>query len=73
MLPFFIEWPSRGPHPSLDAPAGCTLAELAVYSPAADSLQTLFSSVGIVVPVIGGPSERLTVALECPNGRVRFP
>jgi hypothetical protein len=73
ILPFAIEWAADSPHPSLDAPSGCELADLQIVSPAADSLRRLFAKAEWPVTIRAGTREQLEVTLDCPAGRVRFP
>jgi hypothetical protein len=73
LLPFFIEWDPAGRHPSADAPTGCTLVGIALAAPVADSLRTLLERAVIQVPVAAAPRETMTLALDCPKGRVQFP
>jgi len=73
LLPFFIEWAPDSPHPSMDAPGGCTLVELRLASPAADSLQASLRRGGVEVDVAHGPADAIFITLDCPTGRIRFP
>ncbi|HET7459924.1 MAG TPA: VOC family protein, partial [Longimicrobium sp.] len=73
VLPFFIEWAPGSPHPSTDAPGGCTLAALQLASPEPDSLRATLARAGVQVDVVRGPREAISLTLDCPAGRVRFP
>lgn len=73
VLPFVIAWSPTGPHPSRDAPAGCTLTAVHIVSPDADSLRARFADAGWPVPVTAGPAEQLRLDLSCPRGAVHFP
>jgi glyoxalase-like protein len=73
LLPFFIEWDPAGTHPSVDAPAGCTLVGIALAAPRPDSLRTLLERAEIHVPVAAAPREAMSLTLDCPKGRIQFP
>lgn len=73
VLPFIIAWTADSPHPSVDAPTGCRLTELAIASPSADSLGRLFQAAEWSVPIRADSTERLEFTLDCPAGVVRFP
>jgi hypothetical protein len=73
LLPFFIEWDTAGRHPSVDAPAGCTLAGFALAAPVPDSLRTLLERAVVHVPVAAAPRETMSLTLDCPKGRIQFP
>lgn len=72
LLPFFIEWDPASPHPSANAPPGCTLVSLTLASPAADSIQALLRQADLTVPVSRAPRDALTVRLRCATGVVEF-
>ena len=47
MLPFFIEWSANSPHPSQDAPTGCTLLNFVVESPALKDVRSVAAKLGL--------------------------
>lgn len=73
VLPFVIAWAPDSPHPSLDAPTGCRLAELTIASPDVASLGAKFDRAGWPVRIRPDSTEQLEFTLECPAGQVRFP
>ena len=54
MLPFFIEWGAGATHPSVDAPAGCTLEHFAASDPDPGVLSSLCQRLGLDVNVQPG-------------------
>jgi hypothetical protein len=71
ILPYFME---RGaPHPSSMSPAGCTLAQLMVVTPKADSIRALLAMAAVRARVDSGPRDALHVELQCPTGLVKLP
>ncbi len=71
-LPYFIEW-NPGPHPSTQAPAGCTPASLRLRSARPDSLRALLIAARLSVAVDSAAFEGIQLVLECPVGRVEMP
>lgn len=72
--PFFVEWDrTSGRHPSEDAPAGCSLADLVLAYPFADSLRAQMNRAGVAVRVASSARQAITVTLDCPTGRVALP
>jgi hypothetical protein len=61
------------PHPSSVSPAGCTLAQLRVVTPKADSIRALLSMVSVRASVDSGPRDALRIELQCPTGLVKLP
>ncbi|HKD81906.1 MAG TPA: VOC family protein [Candidatus Angelobacter sp.] len=47
VLPFFIEWSAGSVHPSQDAPAGCTLQNFFVESPAVKEVRSIAAKLGL--------------------------
>jgi hypothetical protein len=67
LLPFFIEWSKESPHPSTDAPTGCSVASFAIS--AQDDLQPLTSQLQLDVTVTkAAPS--LHAVLSGPKGKL---
>ena len=73
VLPFAIAWGPGTPHPSSDAPAGCTLERFAIVSPVADSIGALLARAGAPTQVEAGAREHVRIALRCPKGRITLP
>lgn len=72
--PFFVEWNAAGGrHPSADAPAGCTLATVALDYPHADSLRAQVNRAGVRAQVSPAARQAIILTLDCPTGRVRLP
>jgi hypothetical protein len=72
LLPFFIQWGAGSVHPSVDAPAGCTLDSFAVVSPDNGVLSTEFHKLGIEVDVAGGARAHLRATIIGPKGELSF-
>lgn len=70
LAPFFIEWSLGTVHPSANSPEGCRLEALDLQHPSPGRLQTLFAAAGFSAALRQGPAVRMTLALECPKGRV---
>jgi Glyoxalase-like domain len=51
VLPFFIEWDPDSLHPSVDAPAGCRLAELRIATPDPVGLESLSAKLQLDVQI----------------------
>lgn len=69
-VPFFIEWASNSRHPSVDAPAGCRLVDLAIAGPDPARLKALLASLALDATVTKAAHARLTATLDTPKGRV---
>ncbi len=70
--PFFIQWGAGSPHPSGDAPGGCTLEAVRMTQPDPAPLARFFRAVKVDIAVTKGTARRMTVALACPAGKVSF-
>lgn len=73
LFPFAIEWGEGTPHPAATSPSGCRLVDFSMESTAADSTRAMFVRAGYPLTITPGASDRLTVTIECPKGRVTFP
>ena len=73
LLPFVIEWGAGTRHPSTTSPTGCKLVDFSLQSTAADSMRAMFARAGYPLKITSGASDRLTVTIDCPGGRVTFP
>lgn len=70
--PFFIQWGVDTPHPSSDAPGGCTLESVRMTQLDPAPLARFFRAVKVDVAVSKGSAPKMTVALACPAGKVTF-
>ena len=73
VLPFLIEWDAGVRHPSLDAPRGCTLVSLMLYSAHARETAEAMKRIGYTMTVAYAPRDHIELTLQCPKGRVVFP
>jgi hypothetical protein len=71
-VPFFIRWGDGTTHPSKEAPSGCRLEGLRIFSPDADGLRRVFASLALDVAVEAGGRGAMDVTLRCPKGTVPF-
>jgi hypothetical protein len=69
-IPFFIQWSAGSPHPSGDAPAGCTLSSFEIRHPTPDAVRDLLGKLGIESEVTASNDARLVVSLGTPKGSV---
>ena len=70
LLPFFINW-LQSPHPALNTPTGCTLAEFTITTADHDLYQARMSALGIEVTIASGANS-LAASLMTPLGRVQL-
>ena len=68
LLPFFIEWGAGTVHPSVDAPARCSLESFAVVGRDPSSLSAEFQKLGIPVAVESGKTAHLQAKIGGPKG-----
>jgi hypothetical protein len=71
LLPFFIEWASDSPHPSSDAPQGCTLVKFAAETPDQNSLAATLKLLALNLPLEEGQQPRLLATITGPKGQLR--
>jgi len=72
-VPFFISWSASTQHPSVDSPAGCSLAAIAIDVPAqASTSRRLLDLLLVGVDVKSGEAPRMQLTLQCPKGIVRL-
>ena len=69
--PFFIDW-QESPHPSVNAPRGCSLVEFLITTPDPEVYRQLMQRLGIEVAVEAGELG-FFATLQTPNGRVHLP
>lgn len=72
LFPFAIEWGAGTQHPSTTSPSGCRLVDFSMESAAPDSTRAMFERAGYPLKITSGASDRLTVTIDCPKGRVTF-
>jgi hypothetical protein len=68
LLPFLIEWGANTAHPSVDAPAGCTLESFAVAGFDPGALSAEFQHLGIDVQVEKSGAPHLRANILGPTG-----
>jgi len=68
LLPFFIEWAPDSPHPSSDAPKGCTLLSFAAEAPDPGKLSARLNLLGLELPVHRADRSALRAAISGPRG-----
>jgi hypothetical protein len=68
LLPFFIEWSADSVHPSVDAPAGCSLDFFNVMSSTPDELTAIIQRLSIELPVERSDKSRLQAMFTGPKG-----
>lgn len=72
LLPFFIQWGAGSVHPSIDAPAGCTLRNFSVHGPKPEELASQFRQLGIGVQVAKGSKPELRAEIVGVHGRLEL-
>lgn len=68
VVPFVIQWHPDTVHPSVDSPEGCTLRELHLEHPDAETLNTFLEAMGLDARVAEGRKVKLTALIETPKG-----
>jgi glyoxalase-like protein len=71
LLPFFIDW-TDSEHPALGAPRGGRLTGVELYSPQAEKLNLLFSSLGLALSARHRDKPGIVVNLESQRGPMRL-
>ncbi len=71
LVPFLIDWGTT-PHPSLAAPAGCTLLGLRGEHPQPETVLPLLRALGAGLPVSAGPRPALIATIQSPRGVVEL-
>jgi hypothetical protein len=72
VLPFFIDWDSKSPHPSVDAPAGCRLTDLWITAPDPTALRELAAKLQLDVQIQHSNELRLAATIAGPKGSLRL-
>jgi len=74
LLPFFIEWSADSPHPSTDAPVGCSVGHFELATPDPEALARKTTLLGLDVLIhnvaIHNQKAQIRVILVGPNGQV---
>ncbi|MBD3647847.1 MAG: VOC family protein [Pseudomonadales bacterium] len=70
LMPFFIDW-KDSPHPSVEAPGGCSLVEFIVTVEEAARFSDIMRALDVDVTVEEGPRV-MKALLDSPNGRVEL-
>ena len=68
VLPFFIEWDSNSPHPSMDARTGCRLTDLWISAPNPPALRALAAKLQLDVQIRQSDELRLAATIVGPKG-----
>jgi hypothetical protein len=68
VLPFFIEWGSNSPHPSVDAPTGCRLTDLWITAPDPVALRALAAKLQLDVQIRQSHELQLAATIVGPRG-----
>lgn len=74
LVPFVIEWGAGTPHPSQDAPGGCTFRSLVLEHPEPAAVARLLDALDVqplgTYSLREGSTPRLRLEIETPKGRV---
>lgn len=69
LLPFFIEWSADSPHPSADAPNGCSLVRFEAATPDPDALAKQIAILGLDLSVVKADKPQLRATIAGPKGQ----
>lgn len=72
LLPFFIEWAPDSPHPSSDAPKGCSLAQFSAETPYPSKLLATLKLMNLDLSVQEGEKRRLRASVTGPKGALQL-
>jgi len=72
LLPFFIEWAPDSPHPSTDAPGGCSLVSFAAETPDPAKLTARLAVLNLDLPVKNGTHTGLRAVVRGPKGNMEL-
>ena len=70
LVPFFIEWGPDSPHPSADAPRGCTLLSFSAEAPDPAKLTARLTVLGLDLPVRKADRSALCASISGPSGQL---
>jgi hypothetical protein len=68
VLPFFIEWDSSSPHPSIDAATGCRLTDLWITAPNPPAVRALAVKLQLDVQIRQSDELQLAATIAGPKG-----
>ncbi len=72
LLPFFIEWAPGTPHPSADAPQGCSLTSFAAQTPDPAWVKEILGKLGLDLATTSQDSTGLVATITGPKGAAQF-
>jgi Glyoxalase-like domain len=72
LLPFFIEWAAGTPHPSADAPKGCSLTSFAAQTPDPGWVKEILMKLGLDLTMTSNDSTGLVATITGPKGAAQF-
>jgi hypothetical protein len=72
LLPFFIQWSADSTHPSVDAPAGCTLASFTGQAPYPQNFAKELRTLGLDFPILEAEKRGLKCVIEGPSGKLEL-
>jgi catechol 2,3-dioxygenase-like lactoylglutathione lyase family enzyme len=72
LLPFFIEWSADSPHPSADAPKGCSLLHFEAATPDPDALSKQIALLGLDLRIAKADKPQLRATIAGPKGQFSF-
>ncbi len=68
LLPFFIEWSEESVHPSVYAPAGCSLDHFSLIGPRPEEISKILKQIGIDAAIERGDKPQLRALIRGPRG-----
>ena len=71
VLPFLIDW-KASPHPSIDAPSGCSLVELRIGHPDYKTIGGQLEFLNLNIPIKYATESSLTAVIDTPLGQVEI-
>ena len=71
LIPFYIDW-GKSPHPALTAAPGLTLTGWRAEHPNPAQIESMFRSLGFVMPVTEASEAALIAIIEGPLGRIEL-
>jgi hypothetical protein len=72
LLPFFIEWAQDSPHPSSDAPKGCSLVKFSAETPDPPKLHATLNLLNLDLRLQKGEKSRLIATITGPKGTLEL-